>query len=130
MLEELRSGRPREQSYWAQQIAFAPVLVHALCLSLRGRQLSETDRNAVVAAVVLALRALEALPDVQGLEPSLLAIMAHRQARAITWGRRRTLRRLLQRLDAVTQGDSGCDATRLLRPYPLLGWSPESRLSA
>lgn len=128
MLQELRSGGARAQSYWAQQLAFAPVVVHALSLTLRDQPAAVSDREAISAAVSLALSALGALPEQPGVEPSSLATMAQRQARAMAWGRRRTLQRLLRRLGTGTPPDPGVGAKRLLRPYPLLGWSPDSRL--
>jgi hypothetical protein len=130
MLDELRRGEARAQSYWAQQLAFAPVVVHALSLTLRDHLPPVSDREAISAAVALALSALGALPEQSGVEPSLLAAMAQRQARALSWGRRRTLQRLLRRLGTGTPLDPGAGAARLLRPYPLLGWRPDSRLQA
>lgn len=130
MLDELRSGEARAQSYWAQQLAFAPVVVHALSLTVRDHLPPVADREALSAALSLALAALGALPEQPGVEPSLLATMAQRQARALAWGRRRTLQRLLRRLGPVTPPAAGAAAARLLRPYPLLGWSPDSRLQA
>ena len=132
MMNELRAGGPREQSYWAQQLAFGPVLVHALALGLRERAPSVEDRKVVGAAVRLALCGLGPLPEAPGLDPALLAALAGRQARALAWGRRRTLRRLLRRHRAEIATGGGRAATRggpvvarLLRPYPLLGWRPE-----
>ena len=131
MMNELRAGGPREQSYWAQQLAFGPVLVHALALELRERAPSVEDRKVVAAAVRLALCGLGPLPEAPGLDPALLAAMAGRQARALAWGRRRTLRRLLRRhgVEIGTGGGraaagGGSVVARLLRPYPLLGWRP------
>ncbi|MFH1176714.1 MAG: hypothetical protein V1750_04840 [Acidobacteriota bacterium] len=49
MLSELRAGTPRAQSYWAQQLAFGPVVVHALLLSLRERLPLACDREAIAA---------------------------------------------------------------------------------
>ena len=124
MMSELRASGPREQSYWAQQLAFGPVLVHALALGLRERAPS--------AAVRLALRGLGPLPEAPGLDAALLAALAGRQARALAWGRRRTLRRLLRRhgTEIVTERDRAASGggpvmERMLRPYPLLGWRPE-----
>lgn len=128
MLDELRSGGARAQSYWAQQLAFAPVVVHALSLTMRDHPPSVADREAISAAVSLALSALGALPEQPGVEPSSLATMAQRQARALAWGRRRTLQRLLRHLGTSTPPDSGAGAARFRRSYPLLGWSPDSRL--
>lgn len=130
MLAELRSGGPRAQSYWAQQLAFAPVVVHALSLTLRESLPSVSDREAVSTAVSLALSALGALPEQPGVEPLLLATMAQRQARAVTWGCRRTLQRLLRRFGAGALPDTTAGAARLLRPCPLLGWTPNTRLEA
>ena len=132
MMNELRAGGPREQSYWAQHLAFGPVLVHALALGLRERTPSVEDRKVVAATVRLALCGLGPPPETPGLDPALLAALAGRQARALAWGRRRPLRRLLRRhgVEIVTgsrraaaRGSSA--VARLLRPYPLLGWRPE-----
>ena len=132
MMNELRAGGPREQSFWAQQLAFGPVLVHALALGLRERALSVEDREVLTAAVQLALTGLGPLPEEPGLDPALLATLAARQARALASGRRRTLSRLLRRHGAEATAESGGAAlqrgpamARMLRPYPLLGWRPE-----
>ncbi len=133
MMNELRTGGPREQSYWAQQLAFGPVLVHALALGLRERVPSVEDRKAVAVVIRLALGGLGPLPEAPGLDPALLANLAGRQVRALGWGRRRTLSRLLSRHEAEIVAEGGRAAVqasrvmaRLLRPYPLLGWRPET----
>ncbi|MFH1177506.1 MAG: hypothetical protein V1750_08870 [Acidobacteriota bacterium] len=129
MMVELRSGSPRAQSYWAQQLAFGPVLVHALALELRENRPCAADQDAVVAALRLALGGLGPLPEEPGCEPGLLALLGRRQARAAAWGRGRTLRRLLGRLGAeLSCGAEGGATSRLLRPYPLLGWKPDQPL--
>lgn len=129
MLKELRGGSPRAQSYWAQQLAFSPVLVHALGLELRDRSLATAERETLASALGLALAGFAALPQEPGIEPSRLAVLGQRQARAIAWGRGRTLRRLLQRIGEQARapiGESG--NARLLRAYPLLGWEPDQEM--
>ncbi len=131
MLAELRGGSPRAEAYWAQQLAFGPVLVHALALWLRGADPSLADRQALAAAVSLALGGFGPLPEELGLDPGLLAALARRQARAVAWGRPRTLRRLLARLGAgpAASPAAAAAAGRLVRPYPLLGWEPDQQLA-
>jgi len=73
MMNEMQAGGPREQSFWAQQLAFGPVLVHALALGLRERAPSVEDRDVLDAAVRLALTGLGPLPEEPGLDPALLA---------------------------------------------------------
>ncbi len=131
MVAELRTGSPRAQAYWAEQLAFAPVLVHALALWLRDQCPGEGDRQAVEAALHLALGGLGPLPADPGIDPALLGILAQRQPRAVGWGRTRTLYSLLRRLDGEDSGQAVADATRrLIRPYPLLGWAPGQQFPA
>lgn len=129
MLEELRDGSPRAESFWAQQLAFSPVLAHALGLELRGRGIAAADREVLASAIRLALAGLAALPQEPGIEPARLALLGQRQARAIAWGRGRTLRRLLRRLGAETHAaiEEG-ESARHLRAYPLLGWKPDQQM--
>lgn len=128
MLAELRKGEPRATAYWAEQLAFGPVLVHALRLHLRSAALPAEESQALGEAVRLAKAALGALPEQPGLAPATLHILARRQARALSWGRRRSLTRLLARLGAV-EPDASTVPSRMTRPYALLGWHPEERLS-
>ena len=125
MLKELRSGEPRAEAYWAQQLAFAPVLVHAVALAVRGGVLGNDDRKLLRDVVPLALAMLGPLPDGCDGDPAALFLLARRQAEVLAWGRRRHLCRL-----AVRLGHDGLNPQvspvprRFLRPYPLLGWHP------
>jgi hypothetical protein len=129
MIEDLRGGSPRAHSYWAQQLAFSPVAVHALALSLRAAPVSPADAEVIAAAVGFALQGLGELPEIAGRDQQALALLARRQARALAWGRRRTLRRLLGRLGVEVEQPAAGGTERFLRPYPLLGWRPDLRLA-
>jgi hypothetical protein len=96
MFEELRSGSPRAEVYWAQQLAFGPVFFYAVVLAVREDILSPDDRDRLRRIVPLALSLLGALPDGGGLARFLL--LARRQASALTVGRRQLLVRLAARL--------------------------------
>lgn len=128
MLAELRTGDPRSAAYWAQQLAFGPVLVHAVRLHLRSTPLSAEVRTALGEAAALAHSGLAALPDQPGIAPARLHVLARRQARALSWGRRRSLSRLLTALGAAEAG-SAVVPSRMTRPYPLIGWRPDQRIS-
>ena len=128
MLSELERGDPRTEAYWAQQLAFAPVVVHALRLHLRSTTLSAVQQETVGKTVRLAKSAFCMLPEQPGLDPGSLHILARRQARALSWGRRRSLARLLVALDTA-EPESSTVPSRMTRPYPLMGWRPEHRLS-
>lgn len=130
MLDELRAGDARAESYWAQQLAFGPVVVHALRLHLRAKHLPDADVAHLSRAIHLAQAGLGPLPERPGTDPASLALLARRQARAISWGRRRCLARLLQRLGADQSPASPASAERMLRPYPLIGFRPDERLAA
>lgn len=125
MLADLERGSPRAQAYWAQQLAFAPVFPHAVALYLREAGLGEPARDALRAVVELALSGLAALPEIRGASPADLARLAARQARVLTTGRRRRLERLYERLVPGTPVPAtDYVPERMLRAYPLLGWSP------
>jgi hypothetical protein len=128
MLTEVREGEPRAEAYWAEQLAFGPVLVHALRLRLRTTILAAEHQQRLGQTVRLAKSALAALPEQPGLDPALLHILARRQARALSWGRRRCLTRLLVALEAADP-ESSAVPSRMTRPYALLGWHPDERLS-
>lgn len=124
MLRETAREGPRAEAYWAQQLAFSPVFVHALRLRMRQSAFSPDDKTQVQQLVCVALTALSALPERPGADPAALAILAGRQARAAQWGRRRTLNRMLERLGTRADAVSGEVPDRLTRPYALLGWRP------
>jgi hypothetical protein len=128
MLAELRTGDPRNAAYWAQQLAFGPVLVHAVRLHLRSTPLSAAERTALGEAVALAHSALAALPEQPGLAPARLHVLARRQATALSWGRRRSLTRLLATLGAAEAG-STVVPSRMTRAYPLIGWRPDEKMT-
>lgn len=126
MLSELRAREPRADAYWAQQLAFAPVVFHALATYARARGIPEADAPNLSRVLELAAAALGLLPEV-GTDPAALAAIARRQAAALATGRRRQLARLVQRhgLTAAV-GVAKEVPSRLVRPYPLLGWKPAS----
>ena len=125
MLDELRSESARAQAYWAQQLAFGPVLIHAVALAVRTHTIGNDDRELVRRVVPLALTMLQALPDGCAGDPASLLLLARRQALVLAWGRRRHLARLAARLglDAPTL-PSAPVPRRFQRPYPLIGWRP------
>ena len=63
MFEELRSGEPRAEGYWAQQLAFGPVFFYAVILAVRKRAIPSNDLERLRQLVPLALSLLGALPD-------------------------------------------------------------------
>lgn len=131
MLDELRSGVPRAESYWAQQLAFGPVLIHAVTQAVRRGDLSTGSRSDLLRVVELAFACLGALPDDSGGDPVTLRLMARRQAVALGWGRRRRLARLAARLGGeLDERQPGVTPRRLLRAYPLIGWRPPEVASA
>lgn len=125
MFEELRSGSPRGQAYWAQQLAFAPVFFHAVALAVHIGALAPNDLELVRSVLPLAQSMLGALPDGSNGDPASLFLLAHRQAQALMSGRRRHLARLAARLGLEMSG-SPYDPVprRFLRPYELIGWRP------
>ncbi len=125
MFGALRSGSPRAQAYWAQQLAFGPVLVHAVALAARTGGIGRDDLALVRQLIPLALSMLAALPDGCGGDPAGLLLLARRQALALASGRRRHLARLAARLGLDTPS-LPCEPVpqRFLRPYELIGWRP------
>ena len=125
MCVELSRGEPRAEAYWAQQLAFAPVLIHAVALALRAGSLSSDEQARLRELMPLAVAALGALPDGSGGDPARLRLLAQRQAAALASGRRRHLLRLADRLGAeMTESPLATVPPRLLRAYPLIGWTP------
>src|SRR4051794_17766808 len=102
MFEELRSGSPRAEVYWAQQLAFSPVFFYAVVLAVREDALSLNDRDHLRRIVPLALSLLGALPD--GGDSASLLLLARRQASALAVGRRQLLVRLAERLGLEISG--------------------------
>jgi hypothetical protein len=129
MMTEIDDGSPRAETYWAQQLAFGPVLVHALRLRLRDSPPSPEQARRLARCVDLAFGALGSLPDTPGEDPIALRLLAARQARAISWRRRLTLARLLERLGEPAPGHPGVVPSRMTRPYPLIGFRPGERLA-
>ena len=125
MRDELGRGEPRLDAYWAQQIAFGPVLVHALLLRIRSSGIAAADVTHLTRIVRLALDLLGALPDGSNGDPPALRILAARQAAALSSGRRSLVRRLALRLGLRVEEACGIVPVRLLRPYPLIGWAPD-----
>jgi len=126
MFEELRSESPRAQAYWAQQIAFGPVLFYAVALAVRHQSLSESELTLLRQVIPLSLSILGPLPDGCAGDPSSFLLLARRQAQVLAWGRRRHLTRLASRL-----GIEASDLTfepvsrRFQRLYSLIGWRPD-----
>ena len=127
MFEELRSGSPRAEAYWAQQLALGPVFFFAVLLAARGGSISPSDLEHLRRVVPLALSVLGALPDGSDGDPASLVVLARRQAQALAMGRRRQLTRLATRLGLEMSGPFYDPVPRRLqRPYELIGWSPEA----
>ena len=126
MLAELQSQSARAEAYWAQQLAFGPVLVHAVAMAVRSGGIPAAAVSHLARVVRLAAEALGALPDGCGHDPTALQLLARRQAVAIAWGRRRHLARLAARL-GLGPTPVGPVPRRLVRPYPLIGWRPPER---
>lgn len=125
MFEELRSGSPRAEAYWAQQLALGPVFFFAVLLATRGGSISPSDLEHLRRVVPLALSVLGALPDGSDGDPASLVVLARRQAQALAMGRRRQLIRLAARLGLAMSGPSYDPVPRRLqRPYELIGWCP------
>jgi hypothetical protein len=131
MFEELRSEAPRAQAYWAQQLAFGPVLFHAVTLAVRGGALPSEDLERLRELLPLALSMLGALPDGCAGDPHSLFLLARRQAQALAWGRRRQLARLAERIGLeVSSLPYSPVPRRFLRPYELIGWRPSTAADA
>jgi len=125
MFEELRSGSPRSQAYWAQQLAFGPVFFNAVALAVRDGIISPNDLELVRSVLPLAQSMLGALPDGSDGDPASLFLLAHRQAQALSLGRRRHLAKLATRLGLETSGPPYDPVPRRFqRPYELIGWTP------
>ena len=125
MFEELRSGAPRAEVYWAQQLAFGPVFFYAVVLAVRGSAIPASDLELLRQLVPLALSLLGALPDGSDGDPTSLLLLARRQALALELGRRQHLVRLAARL-GLEMSSPPYDPVprRLQRPYELIGWLP------
>ena len=125
MFEELESGSPRSEVYWAQQLAFGPVLFYAVVLSVREGTVLPGDREQLRRIVPLALSLLGALPDGEGGDQASLLLLARRQASALAVGRRQHLAKLAARLGLeITSLPYDPVPGRLQRPYELIGWCP------
>lgn len=125
MLEELRSGSPRAESYWAQQLAFGPVFFYAVVLAVRKGAIPPGDLERLRQLVPLALSLLGALPDGSDGDPTRLLLLARRQANALELDRRQHLARLAARLGLeIPDLPYGPVPRRFLRPYELIGWAP------
>ena len=125
MFEELRSGSPRAEVYWAQQLAFSPVFFYAVVLAVRDDAISANDRDHLRRIVPLVLSLLGALPDGNGGDPTTLLLLARRQASALAVGRRQQLARLAARLGLeISSLPYEPVPGRLQRPYELIGWRP------
>ncbi len=125
MGEELQSGSARAQTYWAQQLAFGAVFVHAVVIAVHTGALSASELEGLRQVLPLALALLGALPDGCAGDPTRFLLLAQRQAQALLWGRRRLLARLAARLGLeITSLPYDPVPSRLLRPYALIGWDP------
>ncbi|HEX9733419.1 MAG TPA: hypothetical protein VGG06_15720 [Thermoanaerobaculia bacterium] len=125
MLDEVRSGSARAEAYWTQQLAFAPVFVHAVGLAVRVDAFSSDERDVLRGLLPLALSMLGPLPDGSNGDPAGLMILARRQAAALASGRRRDLARLARRLGLETPALTAEPVPRRFqRPYRLMGWRP------
>lgn len=125
MFEELRSGSPRAEAYWAQQLAFSPVFFYAVVLAVREGAIPPDDLERLRRLVPLALSLLGALPDGSDGDSASLFLLARRQARALDLGRRQHLAKLAARLGLeIPSLPYGPVPRRFLRPYELIGWSP------
>jgi len=104
MLTELAGGEARAEAYWAQQLAFGPVLPYALALRLRDPEWPSLpgSRDLLCRVVELALAALGALPEgAAGAGRAALGRLAHRQVAALSVGRRSMLARLARKLGSA-----------------------------
>jgi len=127
MLRELASGGPRAESFWAQQLAYAPVLIHALRCRRRRAELTEDQTRLLIPCLLLACGGLGALPDPPWPDPGAVRRTASRQVRALGWNRRRLLERLLSDLGASAPDRGAIAPSRMLRPYDLIGFHPGER---
>lgn len=120
MTAELRSASPRADAYWAQQLAFGPVLFHALSLRVRDGVPAD-DLPHLRRVLLLAMRGLGTLPEAA--DGAALSQLARRQASALASGRRTQLRRMATRLQ-VDPPPIDVVPTSFLRAYPVIGWKP------
>jgi hypothetical protein len=127
MLVELAQGAPRAETYWAQQLAFGPVLVHALGLRHSRRPPGAEEGRLLAPCLRLARAALGAIPELPGVDPTGLRLLALRQARAIGWGRRSTLARRLRQIGLLPEDGTEFVPSRMVRPYRLIGFRPGER---
>jgi hypothetical protein len=124
MFDELLSGAPRAEVYWAQQLAFGPVFFYAVVLAVRSGNIGPDDFERLRKLVPMALALLGALPD-GGERKTRLLLLARRQALALAQGRRRLLAKLAARLGLeISSPPYDPVPERLQRPYELIGWSP------
>jgi hypothetical protein len=125
MFEELRSGSPRAEVYWAQQLAFGPVFFYAVLLAVRNDAIPANDLELLRRVVPYALSTLGALPDGSEGDPARLLLLARRQAQALSCGRRQHLAKLSARL-GLKMASLPYDPVprRFQRPYELIGWNP------
>lgn len=125
MFEELRFGSARAEMYWAQQLAFGPVFIHAVALAVRAGTIPPADLELVRQLIPLALSMLGALPDGCDGDPTAFFLLARRQAQVLAWGRRHHLARLAARLGLEPSSPPYEPVPRrFLRPYELIGWNP------
>jgi hypothetical protein len=124
MFEELRSGAPRAEVYWAQQLAFSPVFFYAVVLAVRRGAIAENDLGLLRQVVPLALSLLGALPEESSGDPTSLLLLARRQALALALGRRQHLARLATRLGLSSRLLYEPVPRRLQRLYEVIGWCP------
>lgn len=125
MFTELRSGAPRAEGYWAQQLAFGPVLIHAVSLALHRGTIAPADQELLRKLFPLAMALLGALPDDCDGDPHSLRLLARRQAEVLAWGRRRHLQRVGARVGAeLPSSPYEPVPRRLRRAYELIGWRP------
>jgi hypothetical protein len=125
MFEELRSGSSRAETYWAQQLAFGPVFIHAVILAVRKAVIGQDDLEHLRRILPMAMSMLGALPDGCAGDPASLYLLARRQAQVLAWGRRRHLARLAGRLGVKASAPSYDPVPqRFQRPYELIGWRP------
>lgn len=125
MFEELRTGEPRAETYWAQQLAFGPVFFYAVVLAVREGAIAPDELDLLRQVIPLAIALLGALPEGSGGDPTPLLLLARRQAVVLASGRRRRLTRLAARL-GLESPELPYDPvpSRLLRPYEVIGWRP------
>jgi len=129
-IDDCATGSARDLTYWAQQLAYAPVFVNAFAVWLRENRPDAGQTGKLLAAIELALNGLDALPEVHEIDSSALLRLARRQADALGLRRRMVLKSLSRRLGRDLDGlPMGFVPHRMLRSYPLIGWKPEAELA-